>query len=393
MPFDIDDDQYVAKLLTQDAKKASKTYDLVGLDAFNPKRSGPGAPKPNTNFLRHIIRQTDSHNAALLAKEAEDSSLRLRQMNRERDRGRTEAVDRAKRRIEGRLSPPHHDEDPRQRRSRRRGVDEDQDGHKGDRKRRHGEHKSGSHSRNHGEDSRARHSHKRRYGDSDEDRASHRSRRTRESGRRDRHDREEKLGEKTRHRSRRERRSYSRSLSRSRSRSPRRESNRERHRPRSPRRSSRSPIKSRKRTRRSNTPASDSDPLEALVGPLPPPSEPAVRSRGRGALKANALGIESRFSASYDPTMDMRPGSDAGDDWDEALDAMRDRERWKQQGADRLRAAGFKDEQVKKWEKGGDPMEEDVVWTKRGQDREWDRGKVVDEDGDVELRAEWGRLK
>jgi len=38
MPLDINDDEYVAKLLAQDAKKASKTYDLVGMDAFNPKR-------------------------------------------------------------------------------------------------------------------------------------------------------------------------------------------------------------------------------------------------------------------------------------------------------------------------------------------------------------------
>jgi len=38
MPHDIDDDKYVAKLLAQDAKKTAKTYDLVGLDAFNPNR-------------------------------------------------------------------------------------------------------------------------------------------------------------------------------------------------------------------------------------------------------------------------------------------------------------------------------------------------------------------
>ncbi|KAJ4345990.1 hypothetical protein N0V95_005813 [Ascochyta clinopodiicola] len=140
------------------------------------------------------------------------------------------------------------------------------------------------------------------------------------------------------------------------------------------------------------TPASDSDPLEAIVGPLPPPPEPTVRSRGRGALKANSKGIESHFSSMYDPSVDVRPGSDVEDDWGEALEVMRDRERWKQQGAERLRAAGFKDEQVKKWEKGGDPTEEDVVWSKSGQDREWDRGKVIDEDGDVKLRVEWGRL-
>lgn len=89
----------------------------------------------------------------------------------------------------------------------------------------------------------------------------------------------------------------------------------------------------------------------------------------------------------------MTPGSDAEDDWGDALEVLRDRERWKQQGADRLRAAGFRNEQVKKWENGGDPLEEDVVWTKKGQDREWDRGKVLDEDGHVELKADWGRLK
>jgi hypothetical protein len=38
MPLDIDDDEYVAKLLAQDAMKSTKTYDLLGIDAFNPKR-------------------------------------------------------------------------------------------------------------------------------------------------------------------------------------------------------------------------------------------------------------------------------------------------------------------------------------------------------------------
>jgi hypothetical protein len=37
--------------------------------------------------------------------------------------------------------------------------------------------------------------------------------------------------------------------------------------------------------------------------------------------------------------------------------------------------------------------EEDVTWTKQGQKREWDRGKVVDEEGDVDVKADWGRLK
>jgi hypothetical protein len=34
----LEDDEYVATLLKQEAKSAKKTYELVGLDAFNPKR-------------------------------------------------------------------------------------------------------------------------------------------------------------------------------------------------------------------------------------------------------------------------------------------------------------------------------------------------------------------
>lgn len=105
--------------------------------------------------------------------------------------------------------------------------------------------------------------------------------------------------------------------------------------------------------------------------------------------------MDSRFSSTYDPSLDVRPASDAEDDWGDALEAFRDRQRFKQQGAERLRAAGFTDAQVKRLEKGGERDgrgEEDVTWSKGGQ-REWDRGKVVDDDGDVELKAEWGRLK
>lgn len=89
----------------------------------------------------------------------------------------------------------------------------------------------------------------------------------------------------------------------------------------------------------------------------------------------------------------MRPNSDEEDEWGLKIEAYRDRQKWKQQGAERLRAAGFTDEQVKKWEKGGEKTEEDVKWAKKGEGREWDRGKVVDDDGDVEVKAEWGRLK
>lgn len=143
---------------------------------------------------------------------------------------------------------------------------------------------------------------------------------------------------------------------------------------------------------RLRSPTSDSDPLESIVGPLPPPPEPTVRSRGRGAHKANSMGIESRFSSTYDPSTDIGAASGVEDDWGDAVEAFRDHQRWKQQGADRLKAAGFTDEQVKKWEKGDEPNEDDVVWTRRGQKREWDLGKVVDEQGDVNVKVDFGRL-
>jgi len=133
---------------------------------------------------------------------------------------------------------------------------------------------------------------------------------------------------------------------------------------------------------------SDSDPLENIVGPLLPPK---IKVRGRGAVSASAM--DSHFSANYDPSVDVELEIDESDDWELALEAMRDRQRFKQQHGDRLRAAGFTEEEVEKWEKGGEKTEEDVKWAKKGEGREWDRGKVIDFNGHVDIKADWGRLK
>lgn len=133
----------------------------------------------------------------------------------------------------------------------------------------------------------------------------------------------------------------------------------------------------------------ESDPLEDIVGPLPPPKQPAVRSRGRGAHKSEGDDINARFSSAYDPAMDKETLPEKSDEWGDAVEAFRDRQRWKQQGAERLKAAGFSDEQVRKWERGDEKNEEDVRWSARGQAREWDRGKTVDADGVVGFKAAW----
>lgn len=140
----------------------------------------------------------------------------------------------------------------------------------------------------------------------------------------------------------------------------------------------------------------DSDPLDDIIGPRPPPT-PKIRSRGRGTISA-ASGIDFRFSTAYDPTADVQLDPAEEDDWDQALEALRDRQKWKQQGANRLRAAGFTEEEVEKWKKGGEKKEGDVKWAKKGESREWDRGKVFSADSEDELLPkevdlEFGRLK
>lgn len=160
----------------------------------------------------------------------------------------------------------------------------------------------------------------------------------------------------------------------------------------------------------------ESDPLEDLVGPLPPrQNETPIRSRGRGAYKHNMSNIDAHFAAGYDPATDVHLDEDklhsigqessrrpvAGlmtkdDDWDMAMEALRDRERWRNRGEERLRTAGIDEAVIDKWKNNtaftgmdGEGNPEDVQWSKKGEGREWDRGKFVDDDGHVNIRAAW----
>src|ERR1700761_307452 len=90
MPNDATDDDYVVTLLLKDAEANRKRYlSNSGLGSLLSRQPRGNAPKPNTRFLKNVIRDTDSHNAALKAKEEEDSKARLREMRdgkRKRDR-------------------------------------------------------------------------------------------------------------------------------------------------------------------------------------------------------------------------------------------------------------------------------------------------------------------
>src|SRR4051812_24124307 len=94
-------------------------------------RSRNGAPKPNTNFLRHIIRQTDNHNAALLAKEAEESRARLQRMRRDNAKEKKKINKQP-----GRLTPPHESDDYNEEKKRKRSnySDDDEERHSSRRK-------------------------------------------------------------------------------------------------------------------------------------------------------------------------------------------------------------------------------------------------------------------
>ena len=128
--------------------------------------------------------------------------------------------------------------------------------------------------------------------------------------------------------------------------------------------------------------------LKAIVGPLPAPESKSKQirdplpatSKGRGAFRPSVSMIDSHFASTYDPSLDIRPKSepeDGKEDWDMALEALQDRELWKKKGAERLKAAGFGDEEIKKWEDSGrEKGIEDVKWAKKGTEREWDAGKI-----------------
>ena len=405
------------------------------------KRRPANQPKPNTRFLNNIIRDTNSHNRALLAKENAESQARLRELEEAEQEKRREEERRlrktrpgpsdTRKRMLGDIAA--HLGGPSKKR-RAENTKHFSDGatsavpeaptasHRSasDRRTRHGTRKDG--------DEKPTDSSKERRTHSDE---RHRVERTVEKNQRSRRehgvdgaDRGQKdLFAKIEDIRRSNHREKShKDDDRRRSRGDGERSHRHRH--RSPRRrdelydkdeDDRLTPKSKRRhlsPPRSHRDESDSDPLDDIIGPAPAPAiEPAVRRRGRG-VTSGASGIDSRFAADYDPKLDVTPepddqgsnnsgkagggiagGAGGEADWDNAVEAFRDRVKWRQQGAERLRSAGFSEEEIRKWEKGGQKDESDVRWNDRGGLREWDRGKVVDDDGQVSLEPEWGRLK
>ncbi|KAM0521214.1 hypothetical protein ACHAPE_002689 [Trichoderma viride] len=363
-------DEYVAGLLAKEASDCSLKYSAMGMEAFNTKTKPSNSLKPNTRFLRNIITETDSHNKALLAKEATESRARLKDLERAEEvkRLRTDPTPRDIRKrqlgsIQSILGGPRHkrDDDTKTAASEGRPKRNDGDRHS---------HRSSPRDRDAISDGRKS---KKDYGrlsrsPQDDERRSHHEDKSRSSRKRHRdHSPEHK-------------RRHSRDRERNRSRSPRR-----RRRSRSPRTKrskhrSRSPLATEKqpsRDTRDRNDGDESDPSEELIGPAPPP-----RYRGRGTV-GGASGLDRRFSDSYDPSTDVLPD-------DDPVEAFQNRQKLRLIQQERMRAAEMAEHQVQKTSNSQrEKTEEDVVWSKAGEKRAWDRGKGEDGDDsdDITMRG------
>ncbi|KAL6874890.1 hypothetical protein J3F83DRAFT_729031 [Trichoderma novae-zelandiae] len=366
-------DDYVAGLLAKEASDCSIKYSAMGLDAFNAKNKPSNVPKPNTRFLRNIIKDTDSHNKALLAKEAAESKARLRDLER---------ADEAKRR---KANPTDGD-------VRRRQLGNIQSILGGSRHKRDDNTKltdDDKKSRNRGDSD--RHSHRTSHRERDTDTDGRKARkdygrlsRSPERDERRTHHEDRPRSSRKRHRddSAEDKHRHGRHRHRDRSRSPRHRRRSQSPRTKKSKHRSRSPLAAEKRSPRDShlkNDGDDSDPLDEFIGPAPPP-----KYRGRGTV-AGTASLDRRFAESYDPSTDVLPG-DEGGDWDDAVEAFRDRQKLRRTQDERMKAAGFADHQIQRINNSQrEKTEDDVVWSKPGEERAWDRGKKDDEDGDGDI--------
>ncbi|KAI1771634.1 hypothetical protein F4818DRAFT_428457 [Hypoxylon cercidicola] len=368
-PDDLLTDDYVTDFLVNEAKDCSLRYSSMGLDAFKSNKRPANQPKPNTRFLNNIIRNTNSHNRALHAKESAESKAKLRDLEDADEKKRMEEERKLRK-----AKPGPGD-------TRKRMLGDIAAILGGSSKKRKTDDtdlfaSNASHSAKRGTEGSSRRQRRGSAIDGDDgdakrdrrkDRSVETSRISRHTHRREQEDREG--GSSSSHSLRRKYRD----------RSPGRKSESRRH-------HQSSVAKRPERESSLSKDLSDSDPLDEIIGPAPA-TKPAIRPRGRGANAATS-GIDSRFAPDYDPRRDVTPDPDDGDGWDRAAEAFRDRQKWKKQGADRLRSAGFTEEQVKKWENGDQKDEADVRWIEAGAEREWDRGKVANAGRTASSQAE-----
>ncbi|KAG5513345.1 hypothetical protein PMAC_001408 [Pneumocystis sp. 'macacae'] len=120
------------------------------------------------------------------------------------------------------------------------------------------------------------------------------------------------------------------------------------------------------------------------VQPLSPSIGPHIPSTYDCYSNAPSLGtlmLDSHFHPDYDPRLDVAVSSDENDDWGTALEAIRGIAQWKKQKTQRLAEVGFSNSLIPQ------VIDETLFPVYRKGLREWDRGKVVLENGEVETKA------
>lgn len=145
--------------------------------------------------------------------------------------------------------------------------------------------------------------------------------------------------------------------------------------------------RSRNKHRQSRSPSGPLyDSSDEFIGPT---ISSSLKARGRGTATATGSSImDAHFKEEYDPSTDVRPNSEE-EEWDNALEAYRDRQKWKSLGAERLRSAGFDETFITAWENNATKDETCLKWTQKGAVREWDRGKQLQDTGEVSLKPQW----
>ncbi|KAH6894086.1 hypothetical protein B0T10DRAFT_603637 [Thelonectria olida] len=392
-------DEYVAGRLTEEANDCSLKYSALGMEGYRQTKKPANMLKPNTRFLRHIIKGTDSHNKALLAKEASESQARLKNLERaeEAKRLKTNPTQQdVRRRQMGDIhailggKKRRRTDDSEAASSSQDLIDSKSRETPGSRKSRNdkGQGERQDKSKDLTRDRHHERAHRRRLSYSDDrpsrtdEKSDRGNRSTPDNKRRRSRSRNFRSEEEERRRRHRRRRDRSRSTehrrrSRSRSRSPRR--HKSRHRERSPIEEKEAKAKQDEQKRQDD----DSDSLEDLIGPAPVPTH-----RGRGKVGGYS-GIDRRFSETYDPKTDIQMDEDdENGNTDDAFELFRDRQKLKQNQQaqeQRMRAAGFSEDQIKR-ANGVDTVPEDNVrWSKAGEKRAWDQGKSVDSEGSVSV--------
>lgn len=294
-------DEYIARLLAEDARKTSSRYAKQSSSVPSSRPRPANALKPNTRFLQNIVREADQHNSALRRREEIDAQARLRNLRRNLSStsGQESAVSRLSRRT--------HLSDRRSNSSR-------DDRSHSDKRRRH-----------------------RRHGQEISPRAVSSDAVNGDCRRPD---------EQT-------------SDSRRASNYPR----------------SRNPQVAADACLARHASHLDSTETTEQEGVHPHDGENRVSTST----------IDQHFAASYNPAQDVRTYSQDrsfDDDWDMALEAVRDREKWKRSQAASMKAAGYKDQDIEQWRHGftsSDGRERDpgeLKWAKKGEVREWDHNKL-----------------